>query len=200
MPEGEAAFRWTAAALPVVAIAISGLFRYRAHRRLPGIPRDAEPLSLRWQRAAVALPPFAAFVTYLIYPPAMAWAQLPLPDAVRWTGAALVALAMLMVPWVLGSLGDNVSETVLTRDGQRLVTHGPYRWVRHPLYSVGLLMVTGLGLLIANGFVLAMTLVVAAFFRWRVIPLEERELRVRFGEEHAAWVARTGALLPRLWR
>lgn len=200
MSEDESLFRWTAAAVPVIAIAMSGVLRYRAHQRLPGIPRSAEPRSLRWQRAATALPPMAAFLAYVVWPPSMAWAELPLPAPLRWAGAALAAAGMAMVPWVLGSLGKNVSETVLTRDGQTLVTHGPYRWVRHPLYSVGLLMATGLGLLIANGFMLAAIAVLAAFFRWRVIPLEERELAARFGDEHAAWVRRTGALLPRLGR
>ncbi len=141
-----------------------------------------------------------SFVVYLVSPAAMAWAQLPLPPAARWSGAALAGLALALVPWVLVSLGDNISETVLTRRGQRLVTHGPYRWVRHPLYTAGLLMVFGLGLLIANGFTLMLSAVLAAFFLLRVIPAEERALGERFGAEHQAWVRRTGRLLPRLRR
>jgi protein-S-isoprenylcysteine O-methyltransferase Ste14 len=200
MPDSESAFRWTVAALPVVAIAVSGWFRHRAHQRLDAVPRGAEPPSLIALRLAVALPLMAGFLTYLVAPGWIAWAQLPLPPAVRWLGALAAGLAVALIPWVMVSIGDNISETVLTREGQRLVTHGPYRWVRHPLYSVGLLMVLGLCLLAANLLLAGLWVVLALFFRVRVIPEEERRLAARFGDEHRAWARRTGLLLPRVLR
>jgi protein-S-isoprenylcysteine O-methyltransferase Ste14 len=39
--------------------------------------------------------------------------------------------------WVFSALGRNVSETVLTKGDHELVTAGPYRWIRHPLYTTG---------------------------------------------------------------
>ena len=55
--------------------------------------------------------------------------------------------------WVFSSLGDNVTPTVVTRSQLKLVTTGPYRWVRHPLYSVGFLSYVAFAVLAANWFV-----------------------------------------------
>ena len=59
-----------------------------------------------------------------------------------------------MVPpllfWTFHSLGKNLTDTVVTRREHTLVTHGPYRWVRHPFYVVVFLWGLSLSLLTAN--------------------------------------------------
>jgi protein-S-isoprenylcysteine O-methyltransferase Ste14 len=45
------------------------------------------------------------------------------------------------------SIGANISETILTKRTHQLVTHGPYRWIRHPLYAFSLLELFSLALL-----------------------------------------------------
>ena len=52
--------------------------------------------------------------------------------------------------WTFHSLGKNLTDTVVTRREHTLVTHGPYRWVRHPFYDVVLLWGLSMSLLTAN--------------------------------------------------
>jgi protein-S-isoprenylcysteine O-methyltransferase len=104
------------------------------------------------------------------------------------------------VAWTLRSLGRNISETVLTKEHHELVTSGPYRWVRHPLYTSGVALFLALGLMADSGFILVVTLVAAVLIRTVVVPLEERELVRKFGPAYLDYVGRTGRLLPRVVR
>ena len=52
--------------------------------------------------------------------------------------------------WTLSSLGTNLTDTVVTRAEATLVTHGPYRWVRHPYYVTAALLMGSVTLLTAN--------------------------------------------------
>lgn len=97
------------------------------------------------------------------------------------------------------SIGDNISETILTKSTHQLVTHGPYRWIRHPLYAFALLLLLPLGLLASNWFLLLFPCIRAVVFRWVVIPREEANLIKLFGKQYETYRERTGALLPRLW-
>ena len=55
----------------------------------------------------------------------------------RWIGAFLGLFAVPpLLFWTFRSLGKNLTDTVVTRREHTLVTHGPYRWVRHPFYDV----------------------------------------------------------------
>ena len=40
-----------------------------------------------------------------------------------------------LIVWAFQSLGSNLTDTVVTRRQHTLITHGPYRWVRHPFYD-----------------------------------------------------------------
>ena len=102
------------------------------------------------------------------------------------------------IRWVLVSIGSNISETVLTKRDHHLVMHGPYRWIRHPLYAVALLLLLLLALLADSWFLLLFPLVGFFVFRWIVIPREEANLIKVFGEQYEAYRRRTGALFPRI--
>jgi protein-S-isoprenylcysteine O-methyltransferase Ste14 len=184
--------------LSCAAISLSAYFRSRAYRQGGKIARRLEGPALIAFRIAFALPLYASLVVYSIEPRWMAWASIPVPEGVRWAAAG-VAVAMLpAIVWVLRTLGRNVSETVLVKEGQTLVTEGPYRWVRHPLYTVGLTLLTALGLVAANWFMLLFTLLASVAIRVAVIPREEEALAGRFGAPYEAYRTRTGCLLPRL--
>jgi protein-S-isoprenylcysteine O-methyltransferase Ste14 len=130
----------------------------------------------------------------------MSWSSLDLPDGLRWVGAALGLLCVPTAYWVFSTIGRNVSETVLTKDGHELITAGPYHWVRHPLYTVGVTLFGAVGLMAANWFILLFAAITLLAIRLVVIPLEERELVARFGDAYREYVRRNGALLPRPWR
>jgi protein-S-isoprenylcysteine O-methyltransferase Ste14 len=141
---------------------------------------------------------WALFAAYLVNPAWVSWSSFPLPEWLRWTGAVM---GLLVVPallwWTFHSLGKNLTDTVVTRREHTLVTHGPYRWVRHPFYIVVFLWVISLTLVAANwllGLLGALAVTMLAI-RTRT---EEAKLAERFGEEYRAYARRTGKFFPRL--
>jgi protein-S-isoprenylcysteine O-methyltransferase Ste14 len=82
-------------------------------------------------------------------------------------------------------------------DGKELVTDGPYAVVRHPQYT-GLILGI-LGALVQWPTLLTLIMApILVFTYYRLARREERELEKRFGDEYAAYRARTPMLLPRL--
>ena len=164
------AFRWLALAVFVGALFVSGSHRRRARER-ETIPRRREGGAMMAARALVAFPLFISPLAYVAHPPVMAWASFDAPGWLRW---------------VLSNLGRNVSETVLTKESHELVTSGPYRWIRHPLYTTGIALFVALGLIAANWFILLCAAAALVGIRLAVIPREERELRAR--DDQPLWL------------
>jgi protein-S-isoprenylcysteine O-methyltransferase Ste14 len=141
---------------------------------------------------------WVALLLYLVDPKRMAWASVPLPAWLRWVGAVL---GLVVVPpllfWVFRSLGTNLTDTVATRRAHTLVTHGPYRWVRHPFYGLAFLLFLACSLMTANALIAALGAFVLALLVART-RIEEQKLVERFGEEYPAYMRRTGRFFPRL--
>ena len=130
----------------------------------------------------------------------MAWSVLPLPAGLRWAAAGVAIACLPLLWWVFTSIGGNISETVLTKKTHQLVTHGPYRWVRHPLYAGALLEFLSLALVGESWWLFVLVCVAAVLFRFVVIPKEEENLVAAFGREYEEYRRRTGALFPRVLR
>jgi len=191
-------FRWFALAVFLGSLGISAWRRWQARRATGAIARSQEPPLLIVGRLLVALPLYGGVVGYLANPGWMAWASLSVPSSVRWIGVALGLLTVPAVYWVLTTLGANVSETVLTKQRHQLVTTGPYRWVRHPLYSAGIALFLSIGLMAANWFILLCAVIALAAMRLVIIPREEAQLVLTFGDEYRRYRDGTGSLLPLL--
>src|SRR5450755_1184214 len=89
----------------------------------------------------------AAAVAAMLTPFAFPWLRAASPGATAiWAGDALLAAGTGWSVWSLRTLGRNVSVIAQAR---QLVVGGPYRWVRHPLYTGEI--VSSLGLAIADG-------------------------------------------------
>jgi protein-S-isoprenylcysteine O-methyltransferase Ste14 len=191
-------YRWLILGVLLSALGTSGYFRRRARIEGGTIGRREEGALLVALRALVTLPLLAAIVAYVVNPGWMSWSAFDAPTWARLAGVALGVLSIPSVYWVLTSLGKNVSETVLTKPDHELVTVGPYRWVRHPLYTTGLTLLLAVGLMAANVALLLFVALAAIMIRFVVIPREESALADRFGEEYRRYMRRTGRLLPRL--
>jgi protein-S-isoprenylcysteine O-methyltransferase Ste14 len=152
----------------------------------------------------VAVPRFlllgASLVSILVYslePRLMKWSALPLPLWLRWLGFFLGWIALLIFFWVLRSLGQNFSTTLTINKHQTLVTWGPYRWVRHPMYTSFISLWVGFLFLSGNWFI-GLTGILG--FVWAIVvrtPKEEQMMIDRFGDEYIAYMKRTGRYLPR---
>jgi protein-S-isoprenylcysteine O-methyltransferase Ste14 len=127
-------------------------------------------------------------------------ARIPLPHALMfYTAIALFWAGTILYPWAAITLGAFFRTSVQLLDGQRLVTRGPYRILRHPAYTAGMLVFTGIGLATGNWLSLVGAMLsVAIAYAWR-IRIEEAALRERFGAEFEAHRRRTWAIIPLVW-
>jgi protein-S-isoprenylcysteine O-methyltransferase Ste14 len=197
MPDPDSSFRWLALAGFVAVLLVAAPHRVRSWQ-------SREPLDRRQEGAFIlaTLRPIGAalwlgLILYLIRPSAMAWSAMPLPGWSRWSGVVLLAIALLFLEWTLRSLGLNLTDTVVTRREATLVTHGPYRYVRHPFYDAMALLVVAFALIAANWFFLLSGGLVFALLAIRSAREEER-LLARFGDAYRTYVQQTGRFLPRL--
>lgn len=193
----EQIFRIIFACVFLSMFAISAYHRRQARKQIAQIPRRQESRSCVLLRLLFALPLYGAMLIYLIAPEWMAWAQIPMPAGLRWLGVAVAWAVLPLIYWLFRHIGKNISETVLTKEQQELVASGPYRWVRHPLYTLGTIGLFALGLIAANGFMLVMVLLVAATLPALAMQ-EERNLIKKFGARYHDYMQRTGRFVPRL--
>ena len=116
-----------------------------------------------------------------------------------WSGAAVAVAGVGISVWGRVVLGRNWVGGYQLHADHALVTRGPYRWVRHPMYSGFLLTVVGLTLATYN----LLPLITEGVFRLMLAiraTREEAHLAARFGDEYHAYRARAGKFFPRLRR
>ncbi len=138
--------------------------------------------------------------------------DLPLPWAVRLLGFLPLAYAAAMLGWVARFRGPRamLESTWITflklarrlpvsEPGGRtepLVVAGPYRLVRHPLYSGVDGLTFGIALLVVRPWALLGALALALWFLLVLAPFEERELVALFGPSYQEYMRRTRRFLP----
>lgn len=195
----ENPFRIALTLVLVLTIAATVVHRRRAAASGEKISRKEEGylFAVVLRSAGVCL--WVATLGYLFAPATFAWASVPLPLPVRWFGVVVGLLAAPLMQWTLSSLGKNLTDTVVTRQEATLVTHGPYRWVRHPFYVTAALLMAGVTLLTANWLIGLTSLIILILLAVRT-PKEEAMLIARFGDPYREYSARTGRFLPRLTR
>ena len=142
---------------------------------------------------------FASLVTYMVNPEGMAWSSLQIPIGLRWLGTVLEVVGISLLYWALHNLGKNLTDTVVTREKHTLVTVGPYRWVRHPLYVVFLTLSIAFSM-VASNWAMGLAAVLAFIVIAARTSIEEEMLVERFGDEYREYMGRTGRFLPRLFR
>lgn len=149
-------------------------------------------------RVVLALPLVAVLVTYMVQPEVLSWSTFPLPEWARWVGLAMAVGSLPLLWWVHSSLGSNFSGLLHIREEHTLVTHGPYRWVRHPMYTVFYLYMIGLLLLTANWLIGGLMLVGLTTVLVTRLRREEAVMIEKFGDSYRAYMKRTGRFLPLL--
>jgi protein-S-isoprenylcysteine O-methyltransferase Ste14 len=106
-------------------------------------------------------------------------------------------LGAVFAVWARTTLGRNWSGMVTIREGHTLVRSGPYRWLRHPIYTGLLAMVFATA--IFYGTVLALSLAVYALLIVAMkIRLEEVWMIEEFGDEYREYQRKVKALIPKV--
>jgi protein-S-isoprenylcysteine O-methyltransferase Ste14 len=123
---------------------------------------------------------------------------LPRTLATYWTGVALVFLGLAFAVWARLHIGSNWSGTVTVKENHALIRTGPYRFVRHPIYTGLLAALLGSG--VARGELRGVWAFLLCTIGFTIkLRLEERWMRQVFGEEYTRYSAEVPALVPR-WR
>ena len=113
-------------------------------------------------------------------------------------GGGFSAVGIVILEWVHRALGTHFSPHLELRPDHQIVQNGPYFYVRHPMYSCGIVFLSGTGLVAGNWIVLFLPLFFFVVLLSLRIRDEERMLSERFGESWSAYVQKTGFLFPKL--
>jgi len=119
------------------------------------------------------------------------------PLALGWIAAALVVLGIFFAIWARINLGRNWSSAPAVKENPKLVTSGPYRFVRHPIYTGVLLAAFGTALT-GTAFGIGLFLIALVMFSLR-INKEEKIMLGLFPNEYTSYQAHTKRLIPFVW-
>lgn len=139
---------------------------------------------------------FVVLPVYLLFSPSLTWLYLPITEWLRWFGFVCGVLSLPFLFWVHFELDRHWDVSLSLRKNHVLITCGPYRLVRHPMYTVHVVYFLSWVLVSANVLFLISYVLTVLLIALR-IPKEERMLLDRFGDEYRAYMNRTGRLLPR---
>lgn len=193
----ETIFRIAAALILVTGMSISIYFRMKADRE------SGEKLSRKTDGTAMmtiirigGLILWLSPVVYLANPAWMAWSKSGLPDWVRWLGVGIGVLCVSGIYWLFSSIGTGITPVSATRKEHKLVTHGIYKYIRHPLYTFGSIMFVSFGMMADSWFIAALGILTFILMAIRT-PKEEANLIAKFGDEYRQYMKRTGRFFPK---
>jgi protein-S-isoprenylcysteine O-methyltransferase Ste14 len=173
------AIYWMVSALRTKAVVErQGLLSAAAHR---------VPIALGWW--ILAYPDWLRPMSTRIIPHAQ-W--------VRLVGSAICLYGLFLTIWARRTLAGNWSSNVTFKQGHELVRTGPYRYVRHPIYTG--LLIMGLGTAVEIGQLHCwLSLPITALGFWIKLAQEERLLLRHFPNEYPAYQQEVKALVPFLF-
>jgi protein-S-isoprenylcysteine O-methyltransferase Ste14 len=128
-------------------------------------------------------------------PPPFDWHVVPHTTSSAWIGAFLCVSGLVFAIWARVILGRNWSGVITLKEGHELIERGPYRIVRHPIYTGILAMFAGTA--IATGYFggfLGLLLVFVSF--WLKLKREEDLMLKHFPDKYAAYQRRVKRIIP----
>jgi len=152
----------------------------------------------RISRALHVLMVNAALLLLFVPVPGLNRRYLPAASLLIPLGLAIQVCAVLLAVWARRHLGRNWSGRITIKVGHELVRSGPYRFVRHPIYTALLGMYAGTALLSGQWHAL-LGFLIAAFAYWRKLRIEEANLAQAFAAAWDEYRGSTRALLPGLF-
>ena len=177
----------------IIYVTIRGVFKQRTKRNAKAVRRvDALEKTLM----VIVIPGGLLLPLVYLFTGWLAFADYSLPTFAPWCGALLMISALWLFWRSHADLGQNWSQTLELRQGHRLVTHGVYSSIRHPMYASIWLWCLAQGLLLENWLAGWYAFVAFALMYFVRTPREEQMMCDSFGQEYRDYMRRTGRLLP----
>ena len=158
----------------------------RAQRRLHIIPTIIGIILIEtgWRKRAPLTP-----LGLELWPPTL---------LVQWTAFLIVLVGLLVAVRARVVLATNWSADVEVKEDHELLTHGPYGWVRHPIYTGILMMLAGTAIAMGTSAAL-LGLALATFGLIIKLRQEEELMRAEFAGAYADYERRVKRLVPFVW-
>ena len=118
------------------------------------------------------------------------WAASPVNPIIEVTGAVVAGAGLAIVAWAMSTFALSRTATMPNRPASTLVTHGPYRYSRNPMYVAMTLLYIGLALTTRIWWALPVLPIVLVVLSRVVVAREERYLGTAFGEAYAQYMQR----------
>ena len=116
-------------------------------------------------------------------------------DVLAWTGSLLCLGGLAFCIWARISIGRNWSGVVTLKEDHQLVEHGPYRWVRHPIYTGLLMMYLATAIILGHGAGFVGLLLAFASF-WIKLNSEEKLMLKQFPDRYPTYRRRVKRIIP----
>ena len=141
---------------------------------------------------------FASVLAFVIDPKWISFASLSFPTWLRWLGVGLAMLGFVLLQWAQSTLGQNWSDTPRMMKEQVLITSGPYRFIRHPIYTA-FIFILGSTLLISSNWLIGLAWIGMTLLEvLSRIRFEENLMIENFGNQYREYMEKTGQLLPKI--
>ena len=174
----------------------------KTHYSIAGIKEKLKTTEDQWGlnfkiiAAIVSVIGIVGLFLYLFSPPWWTWTIIPLGEWIQWLGIILAVVPIFFLIWVHRHLDKQWSIALEIQEDHKLITTGPYKYVRHPMYLVIFIYTIGLMLI-------SLDVLVILFFSFSIwvnytrIPSEEQMLIDEFGDKYIEYMKHSGRLLPK---
>ena len=194
----ENIFRILAALILFTGVGISAYFRRKADKETgEALSRKADGTLLMNIIRIGGLALWLSPLVYLINPAWMNWSKIGLPEWTRWLGAGVGIFCVMGIYWLFSSIQTGITPVSATRKNHKLATHGIYKYIRHPLYTIGSSFFISIGVMADNWLIIGFGIFAFLLMAIRT-PKEEENLIAKFGDEYREYMKQTGKFLPKL--
>ena len=171
------------------------------------IPYGKESLKIKSKtKKRVSLEKFLVFLNFIsmmflpvfvVFSTRIDFAGMNLPSVIRCVALIIYGLSLGLFVWCHKSLGKNWSTILEIRENHKLIQEGPYKRIRHPMYTHFWLLIISQGLILNNWVVMGYGVLAWSILYFLRVNKEEEMMIEEFGDEYKKYVKKTGRLFPK---
>jgi len=140
---------------------------------------------------------FVTLILYILYIPIILTFTILFPSIIRWIGVLVAAIFVPILYWTHSTLDKQFSADLSIKKDHDLIEVGPYRKVRHPMYTVFIVFTIAIALITSNLLCVVFSLIISISFP-SIAKSEELMLIDAFGDKYRSYMTRTGRFFPPL--